>query len=114
MSRGRWTCPSGCDAGWPTVEATARWDGEGWQLDAGSFDLKEAHCTDCGEPIAWQAAPRAPKPPECARCGSADVKIDAWAAWDADEGRWAVQPDCVPAGWCNACGGEARIVQEAA
>ena len=44
--------------------------------------------------------------PVCERCGSEDVKVDAWATWDGDG--WELD-STYDAAHCDACEGETTL-----
>ena len=46
----------------------------------------------------------------CARCGSDDIKIDAWAEWDVENQCWELGPVFEKPAICEPCGGETTIV----
>ena len=60
-----------------------------------------------------QGRPHAPIAYVCCDCGSDEVKRDAWIAWNADAQLWEVA-NAFDDGWCDNCGGEARLVAVAA
>ncbi len=45
----------------------------------------------------------------CEKCGSEEVRLDAWASWDEIEQQWALHAT-YDAAWCESCEGECRII----
>jgi hypothetical protein len=57
-------------------------------------------------------APAAPRVTiRCSRCQSTDVMRDAWAVWDDDAQAWELGT-VFDAGHCDACEGDARLVEQ--
>ena len=46
----------------------------------------------------------------CSECGSASVKLDAWAEWNADAQLWELAETFTSA-WCEDCDGETSLVE---
>lgn len=49
----------------------------------------------------------------CNTCGSEEVLLDAWAAWDKDNQRWELF-NTFDAAFCAECDGECTVVSQAA
>jgi hypothetical protein len=49
----------------------------------------------------------------CNTCGSEEVLVDAWAAWDKGNQRWELS-STFDAAFCTACDGECTVVSQAA
>jgi hypothetical protein len=47
----------------------------------------------------------------CKTCGSEDVRLDAWAKWDAASQRW-VLGQTFDYAHCNRCDGECSILEK--
>lgn len=53
--------------------------------------------------------PAKPTKPICERCGSEDVRADAYAGWDVQAQRWDVVATFDKGSVCENCGGECRL-----
>ena len=47
----------------------------------------------------------------CKECGSEQVMLDAWAAWDVDKQEWTLY-DVFPDSWCETCEGVCTIIDK--
>lgn len=45
----------------------------------------------------------------CPSCGSTDVRVDAWAEFDIDSGRWVLSDTYDDQSWCENCQGETKL-----
>jgi hypothetical protein len=45
----------------------------------------------------------------CKRCGSTDIRKDAWAIWDENSGEW-ILGEIFDNEFCEACEGETTII----
>ena len=41
----------------------------------------------------------------CVKCGSDDVRLDAFAMWDKEKQEWVLD-SVYDTSWCNSCGSE--------
>ena len=48
------------------------------------------------------AEPTEKTEPTCTNCGSTNVRVDAFAEWDADQQKWVLS-DTYDNGFCNDC-----------
>ncbi len=48
----------------------------------------------------------------CTKCGSTDVRLDAWAVWNTDTQQWELEQTFDQA-YCNGCEGDTSIEDEA-
>jgi hypothetical protein len=45
----------------------------------------------------------------CSTCGSEDIVVDSWAAWDAPNQRWRVSEVFESTAYCRTCDGECTL-----
>ena len=50
-----------------------------------------------------------PQIPVCSHCGSENVKVDAYAVWDAETQQWEVSETFDKGAYCQECDGETRV-----
>lgn len=45
----------------------------------------------------------------CIKCGSDDVRADAFAAWDVESQQWEIVETYDKGAWCECCNDETRL-----
>jgi hypothetical protein len=102
------------------LAALRYWQREGWRSsgheiaianNGGDIEpLKEAEIDDLCEAMNFAETPVGPRHKYvCRTCGGSNVKVDAWATWNAETQRFELA-SMFDAAFCDDCDGECKLV----